>query len=142
MAAFFRRESSQKQNIFSGFKAPLQNLVRNAPVAEHSAIRYVGSVYSVALAVIILEHLGNYHRSGRQTHCGPFPKPQDSRGDPPPFLALPVQTLHSDHGFLPSETRNKRKQCRSQRVVVNNVTRLSENMQSAKKRVHQGFQMI
>src|SRR6202165_1585107 len=121
MAVLFRRKPAQEKDVVVGDEIPLNQFPGEAPGRHDGAIRDVDSIALVLLAVMLLQGTRDHHGGIGRGNRSRFSPAQYARRDPAPLAALPVETLHGDYRLLAGQPRKKRKQRRSEAVVMNDI---------------------
>ena len=91
---------------------------------------------------MLLQGARDHHGGVRRGDRSRLSPAQYARRDPAPLAALPVETLHCNHGLLAGKPRKKRKQRRSQAVVMDDVVIRRHGMRRAQQSVDDSFQML
>src|SRR5580698_7136605 len=142
MAVLFRRKPAQEKNVIVGQEIPLNQLPRKATGCQRGSIGDVNGIAFVLLAIVLLQSARDDHSRIGGGNRGRFSPTQNARRDPSPLAALPVQALHGDDRLLAGKPRKKRKQRRSQTVVVDDIVVRDHGMDGAQQSVDNGFQML
>src|ERR1700721_2284834 len=66
----------------------------------------------------------------------------ENRGGFSPLPPLPVKTFYCDYGLFAGKPRKKRKQCRSQALVMDDIKVRCHGMHRAEESVDKGFKVL
>jgi hypothetical protein len=142
MAVFLRRKPAQEKDIVVREQIPLNQLPGDAPGRKGGSVRNVNGIALVLFAVMLMQRARNDHGGIGRGHGSRFSPAQYTRRNPAPFAALPVETLHCDDGLFAGKPRKKRKQCRSQAVLMDDIVVRRRSMCCAQQSVDDCFQML
>ena len=109
---------------------------------QRGSVWDVDGIAIVLLAVVPLQGARDHHGGIGRGNGGRLSPAQYSRRDSAPFAALPVEALHGDDGLLTGKPREKRKQRRSQALVMDDIVVRRHGMRRAQQSVDESFQVF
>ena len=101
--------------------APRPNLFGISALAQQRPVGDINGLCSEALPVVRLKRAGHNHGALRQANRGPLTKPKHPGRETVPLPAPPIKALYGDDCFLAGQTRQKRKQRRTERVIMSRL---------------------
>src|ERR1700722_2697108 len=142
MAVFFRRESSQEENVVVCNQVPLDQLPGKPSRCECSSVRNVNRIAFVLPAVVLLQRARDDHGRIRSGNRGRLSPAQHPRCDAPPLATLPIETLHGYNRLFAGKPGQKRKQCWPQAMVMDDIVVRHHRVRRAQQRMNESFEML
>ena len=133
--ALLRNEPPDEQHVASGFEPVLVDPVRRARLGQLGAVRDRHGVAPELFGEVLAQSLRHDDRPVGKAHRRPLALAKRPLREAPPLLALPVETMHGDHGRPAERARRRGEQGRPQGVEVEHVEVVGQRVRGRQRDV-------